>query len=276
MKVIDSESQLEDNLAELERCRLSQGEDLIKYRRLIQRGKCFWPYVSPLGLSFAPSRFIGYKNNTIDLHWYNTQKDGRVTNHAINTLFHSIPRPNDTLELAYINFCKSIGVNPAQDRDKRKFWINYNAKDIIEKHSSQSIEEDSNLKETEKKQLIDARCGQGIFRNRIIKMWGKCCITHCDFVEILVASHIKPWRDSNNEERLDSFNGLLLSPNIDALFDKGFISFSNDGVLLTSCRLPNSTLTALGCPHDAKVQLQQEHIDYISWHRENIFINNKR
>jgi HNH endonuclease len=75
----------------------------------------------------------------------------------------------------------------------------------------------SNLDKTTKKALIDCRVGQGIFRENLITYWkARCAITGLSLTALLRASHIKPWRDSNNSERLDPFNGLLLSPSYDA------------------------------------------------------------
>lgn len=83
--------------------------------------------------------------------------------------------------------------------------------------------------ETTRKRLIDARLGQGNFRERLIEYWMGCAVTGLTLVNILRASHIKPWHLSSNFERLDAFNGLLLSPNMDALFDQGYISFTKQG-----------------------------------------------
>ena len=78
---------------------------------------------------------------------------------------------------------------------------------------------------TERDALIRSRIGQGRFRYDLLEMWeGRCCITGLDIDALLRASHIKPWRDSNNAERLDPYNGLLLSPGYDAAFDKGLIT----------------------------------------------------
>src|SRR5262249_6618878 len=93
----------------------------------------------------------------------------------------------------------------------------------------------SNLDKTTKRALVDCRVGQGIFRENLIKYWkGKCAITGLSLTALLRASHIKPWRDSNNSERLDPFNGLLLSPSYDAAFDIGLISFREDGGIIFS------------------------------------------
>ena len=84
--------------------------------------------------------------------------------------------------------------------------------------------------ETSRKAMIDARLGQGRFRADLIERWnGACAVTRCRLRDILKASHIKPWKISNNRERLDPSNGLLLIANIDALFDSGLVTFDNNG-----------------------------------------------
>ena len=91
------------------------------------------------------------------------------------------------------------------------------------------------LTDTQKLQLVMARVGQGNFRKAVIERAdGKCEVTGVDKIEILVASHIRAWADcDSSSERLDPDNGLLLTPNLDKLFDRGFISFSNEGAMLT-------------------------------------------
>jgi len=88
---------------------------------------------------------------------------------------------------------------------------------------------------------------------------------------LLRASHIKPWWASRDDERLDKFNGLLLSPNFDALFDKGFITFKRNGDIQISSFLSNSAREKLGCSHGLKVLLLPEHEKYMAWHRETYF-----
>jgi HNH endonuclease len=100
--------------------------------------------------------------------------------------------------------------------------------------------------DTEREALTKARIGQGIFRNEVVALWGCCAVTRCSLSRILVASHIVPWRDSTNAERLDPFNGLLLTPNFDRLFDQCLISFSDDGSILLSKNLSDEMRAALG------------------------------
>jgi hypothetical protein len=100
--------------------------------------------------------------------------------------------------------------------------------------------------ETEREAIIKARIGQGRFRDDLVKMWGCCAVTGCREVSILRASHIKPWRMCDNSERLDPFNGLLLVPNLDALFDVGVVSFDDSGKLIIAPKAKSVNLKSLG------------------------------
>lgn len=94
------------------------------------------------------------------------------------------------------------------------------------------IEHDANLSATEKKMLILARIGQGRFRESVNRVEKHCRLTGVSDLNFLIASHIKPWKDCNNQERLNGENGLMLAPHVDKLFDRGWISFKDDGDLL--------------------------------------------
>ncbi|NCB57021.1 MAG: HNH endonuclease [Gammaproteobacteria bacterium] len=118
---------------------------------------------------------------------------------------------------------------------------------------------------------IKTRVGQAKFRNKLLDYWhGRCAVSGVEFKEILKASHIKPWSDSSDNERLDKFNGLLLTPNLDSLFDKGLITFKSDGVIELSQRiLPFAA--ALGVNHQMRISLEPDHEKYLKYHRKNIF-----
>lgn len=118
----------------------------------------------------------------------------------------------------------------------------------IENEIESNIHSSSSSDKTEKEQLVKSRVGQGRFRLNVQLFENKCRVTGVSDPQFLIASHIKPWRSSNNIERLDGENGLFLSPNIDALFDKGKISFDDDGTLLLSSNMDADTLKLLGVP----------------------------
>jgi putative restriction endonuclease len=106
--------------------------------------------------------------------------------------------------------------------------------DVWERRLEQQIVNDTTVRETDRVAIIRARSGQGLFKDRVSRIESRCRITSVENPVHLIASHCKPWRDSTNEERLDGENGLLLTPSIDHLFDRGFIGFENNGDLIIS------------------------------------------
>jgi putative restriction endonuclease len=95
----------------------------------------------------------------------------------------------------------------------------------------------------------------------------------------LVASHTKPWRDSTNEERLDGENGLLLTPTIDHLFDKGFISFEDKGDLIVSPVVDQPSLVKMGIDPKEKMNVgvfSEGQRSFLDYHRENVLRMSRR
>ena len=106
--------------------------------------------------------------------------------------------------------------------------------DVWEHKLEQGVVDDTSIPDTDRVAIVRARRGQGLFKERVGMIELKCRITGVENPVHLVASHCKPWRDSTNEERLNGENGLLLTPSIDHLFDRGFIGFENNGALIIS------------------------------------------
>jgi hypothetical protein len=93
-----------------------------------------------------------------------------------------------------------------------------------------------------------------------------------DIPILLRASHINPWRDSDNRERLDPYNGLLLSPAYDATFDAGLITFADDGGVLLAAKLTRSQIGSLGLSPAARIAgLHAKHREYLGHHRREVF-----
>ena len=132
-----------------------------------------------------------------------------------------------------------------------------------------TIFEDQNLTETERRNLVKSRIGQGIFRQRLLAHWKQCAVTGFGDTGLLMASHIKPWHSSNNSERLNGFNGLLLTPNLDKAFDTGLITFDLGGHIKVSPRLKD--FNKLGITTEMKVELSPEHEPFMTFHRANVF-----
>lgn len=132
----------------------------------------------------------------------------------------------------------------------------------------------STLPETERQSLVLSRVGQGEFRAQLVSYWNGCAVTGANCIPLLKASHIKPWRQSSDKERLDVFNGLLLSPNIDAAFDAGHITFDSEGKIMLAKAIVGTPAFQLHI--NAKLRINQkllrpEHEMYLKHHRHEVF-----
>ena len=129
---------------------------------------------------------------------------------------------------------------------------------------------------TERKGLVTSRVGQGAYRKRIIHRWEyKCAVTGFNKLDILIASHIVPWSDSNDNERLDVDNGLLLSPTYDALFDRHLISFENSGKIILSDIIDIKAYERIGLSGNEKInKLSQYNFSYLNRHRDSLMKSN--
>jgi predicted restriction endonuclease len=134
------------------------------------------------------------------------------------------------------------------------------------------IQNDPELTTTAKKRLTDARLGQGAFRKRVEAIEVCCRVTGISDRRFLRASHIWPWSKADNRQRLDGSNGLLLAPHIDHLFDKGFITFADDGELLVSKSCAMQILAAFGMQLPLNVgPFSAEQCVYLRYHRKYVF-----
>jgi hypothetical protein len=126
---------------------------------------------------------------------------------------------------------------------------------------------------TTKKALIEARIGQGQFRKDLFDLWNaRCCVTGLNTPSLLRASHIRPWSESDNVQRLDPFNGLLLSPAYDAAFDAGLLTFNDGGSVILSLSLRPEAAACIGIMPSAQiVGLQPRHRSYLAYHRDQVF-----
>ncbi len=128
------------------------------------------------------------------------------------------------------------------------------------------------LDRTTKQALIAARRGQGQFREQVAERWGRtCAVSGCAQEAVLRASHIKPWRASCNRERLDSANGLLLAANLDALFDRGLLTFDDQGQMLISRAICTKDRTLLGVPARLRRKPKKDERVFLNYCREQIF-----
>jgi hypothetical protein len=151
------------------------------------------------------------------------------------------------------------GAPPVQAGDDLDYW---------EHKLEQRVKTDPTITETDREAIIRARRGQGLFKNRVMAIEKRCRVTYVDRTVHLVASHRKPWRDSGYDERLDGENGLLLTPTIDHLFDRGFIGFEDKGDLIISPVAHRPSLQRMGIETEKVVNVggftsgQKKFLDY--------------
>jgi hypothetical protein len=145
-----------------------------------------------------------------------------------------------------------------------------------EDYLSDQIKQNQTLDDTQRSALVQARRGQGAFKKNVRVIERRCRVTGVDRIEHLIASHSKPWRDCESyEERLDGENGLLLTPSIDHLYDRGFISFEGNGRLLISPVAHSESLRRMGVPVKGTTSVgsfTDGQKRYLEFHRESVFL----
>jgi hypothetical protein len=151
--------------------------------------------------------------------------------------------------------------------------------DVWERRLEEQVQSDTSVLETDREAIVRARCGQGIFKQRVSQIERRCRITGVENPTHLIASHSKPWRDSSNEERLNGENGLLLTPSIDHLFDRGFIGFENSGELIVSPVAHHPSLQRMGIETDRLIKVGsftegQKH--FLEFHRNSVLLRASR
>jgi putative restriction endonuclease len=127
---------------------------------------------------------------------------------------------------------------------------------------------------TEVERLVRQRVGQDTYRELLLQYWGgACAVTGVAVSHVLRASHAKPWAACESDaERLDVYNGLLLVANLDALFDRGLITFSDNGELRSSKQIEPLAAEKLGCLPGARLRwVDAAHTPYLEWHRTKVW-----
>lgn len=149
-----------------------------------------------------------------------------------------------------------------------------------EEHVMDVLKNDTSLSDTEREAVVLARCGQGAFKRNVQKIETRCRITGVTRQEHLIASHCKPWRDcKTHEERISGDNGLLLTPSIDHLFDRGLISFEDHGELLISPVAHGESLRRMGVPVESVTRCGSfgpGQRSFLEYHRQNVFLQSNR
>ena len=146
---------------------------------------------------------------------------------------------------------------------------------VWEEHQLAAVRSDVCIQETERQAIVLSRRGQGLFRSRVAAIEKKCRVTGVTRAEYLRASHSKPWRDASNEERLNGENGLLLTPDVDLLFDRGFIGFENNGDVLVSPVADVRSFERMGLTSEMLRNVgafSEGQKRFLEFHRESVFL----
>lgn len=146
--------------------------------------------------------------------------------------------------------------------------ISSEASDVAELMARHDLQQ----RPTYRRALIDARLGQGKFRRQLLAKWGNACaVTGSSVQEALRASHMKPWAISTDRQRLDPHNGLPLVGTLDALFDRGLISFDEGGQMLISGRVQKNERRLLNLRGHLRCTLTAEQLSFLAFHRNECF-----
>ena len=195
-----------------------------------------------------------------------------IRDHSVNGkkifLFETDKKSNLILkaELVLLDYELTQTIDEAgQNRSAIRFLFAANKSDVDIKKTTP----DKKPTVTERRGLVTSRVGQGRYRRDLInKFQGRCAVTGIDQEEILVASHIHPWGEASDDERLDVDNGILLSPIYDALFDRHLISFEDNGQIIISnaaYRINN-----LNIDPSVSIQVDQGMRFYLKKHRNKL------
>ncbi len=144
--------------------------------------------------------------------------------------------------------------------------------ELADDWSESAIRRRTDIVAANKQQLIRARRGLGAFRSNLENFESSCRVTGVLDRRHLRACHIKPWNASDDAEKLDGCNGLMLSPHVAHLFARGYISFADDGELLASEHLNPAVLQSWGLrlPLNVGAFLPRQRV-YLDYHRREIF-----
>lgn len=181
---------------------------------------------------------------------------------------------------------KKISVLLQDDDERASFYSYYfDESDVEDAIGEFLVEILNNLKEgsisdTERIAVTQARRGQGLYRRKLMEYWGNACsVTSCKIPQVLRASHAKPWASCTTAtDRLSQFNGFLLTANLDALFDKGLITFDDSGKICIAEQISSEQQKALGINSDMCIRagmLSEKHLEYLHYHQKQIWVDSE-
>lgn len=198
---------------------------------------------------------------------YNTKKDVIYNNITLRDWKNSVPELSSWSNEVFMSFCEWLKKNNKKIEGYKLKDQYYNSAKEVENKI-----EKLNLQGMDKEAVVKMRVNQGIFKEQLLCRYSHCCLCNVTQKDFLIASHIKPWKDSDENERLDIENGLLLCPNHDKAFDRGYISFDDNGLIIISDELDDKNRVFLNLRQDMSINLTEENRKYLKYHRKNIMM----
>ena len=138
-------------------------------------------------------------------------------------------------------------------------------------HKTEKIDK---IKQKEKNEIGKARVGQGKYREQLLEQCHFCPFTMISDERLLIASHIKPWAASDDKEKIDPYNGYMLSPLFDKLFDRGFITITEKRHIILSQYISAYTWKQLNLKNDSffkAIPMDEKRIEYLKFHHQSVF-----
>jgi hypothetical protein len=247
----------------------------------------------------APKKIVGFTKGGLTLYVRMTSERPVILHPAFEEIYSALSRVPGIIKDRYITFYHNAQLSGFPTRDNGKGLVNYGIPfgfnnpaalhDFIAEVESalssasllgreNDIFDEIRIIETEATVIAKARRGQGRFRADLLNFWrGQCALSGVSAPELLRASHIKSWKDSNNTERLDAFNGLLLAVHLDALFDRALISFRDSGEMMISKRLSITDREIFGLTEQGKkLLLNLPHLSYMHHHHTRFLANEEK
>ncbi len=196
------------------------------------------------------------------------------------TLITSYPIPNTKEEILEFVILASSNINPEAIAGATKGDAN-----LVQLYQKMLVEQNawvSKMEQAYRKAQLSfptdpvflqvQQIYESVFRNLLLNQYGKCLLCGVSDHRLLKASHIKPWSKCEPKEKIDIYNGLLLCPNHDLLFDQGFISFDDTGKVICSNELREVDRVFMNIQPEMKIRLDPKNQKYMEYHRKNIFL----
>lgn len=235
-------------------------------------------YEMPVKLSNLKNKCKNMGNDLLTFHLDRVPVNPPRVYMNSNSEYYDFMREISLPNISYLSILKLRNLFNGKILYYFKIFIDYKP-DIVGYQTSEEIKEENEINKKDitnkqKERLIKSRIGQGEYRSKLLEECPFCPFTMVNDERLLIASHIKPWAKSNDEEKIDSKNGFIFTPTYDRLFDRGFITFKDDKTLIVSPWLSPMNQKRLGIYTGMLVErlnLDNKRIEYLRYHRENIF-----